>query len=198
MTQELKRRGKEYQNDTTRYLLLFSPVKKAHTSFSNDGSEIDSISPFSSTTARSKITLNISGLVIITNLDFGEDRVTWDRRNGLVCAMLSAFSLGINSIFMWLFYYAGVFSVISRIIFSFQIALGRAEYILSPSISLHSSSLSPYSLMTGTSFLFSLSISGSISSFLSSFHLHALQTRLWFLSSLQEKPKRRHTILLPS
>ena len=76
MTQELKRRDKEYQNDTKRYLLLFTPVKKAHTSFSNDGSEIDSISPFSSTTARSKITLNMSGLVIITNLDLGEERVT--------------------------------------------------------------------------------------------------------------------------
>ena len=71
-----ERGDKECQNDSKRDYLLFSLVKKAHTSFSNDGSEIDSISPFSSTTARSKITLNMSGLVIITNLDFEEERVT--------------------------------------------------------------------------------------------------------------------------
>ena len=76
--------------------------------------------------------------------------------------MLSAFSLGMYWIFILKLYYAEVFSVISRIIFSFQMAFGMAEYILSPSISLHSSSLSPYSLITGTSTLLAFKSSEAI------------------------------------
>ena len=69
LTHEDERGGKECQNDSKRDYLLFSLAKKAHTSFSNAGSEIERISPFSSMTAMSKITLNTSGLVIMINLD---------------------------------------------------------------------------------------------------------------------------------
>ena len=69
LTHEEKIGGKECQNDSKRDYLLFSLVKKAHTSFSSIGSEIERISPFSSMTAMSKITLNTSDLVIMINLD---------------------------------------------------------------------------------------------------------------------------------
>ena len=64
-----ERGDKECQNDSKRDYLLFSLVKKVHTTSSNAGSEIEIISPFSSMTAMSKMTLNTSGLVIIINLD---------------------------------------------------------------------------------------------------------------------------------
>ena len=84
-----------------------SASKKALTSSSRVGVEMYSISPLSSTIAKSKVVVRIEGVVIIRKVEPGEERVTGVRRKGFIWARLSAFSLGIKDILIFVFYYAG-------------------------------------------------------------------------------------------